>query len=115
MNSLFTAASALIVFAWSGVAAVADGRQDPRPGAGIALAQADASMTDGEVRKVDKGNRKITLKHGEIKHLNMPGMTMVFQVKDPALLDRIKPGDKVRFHAEQVNDTLIITTIEPAS
>ena len=54
-----------------------------------------AEMTDGEVRKVSKDTGKITLKHGEIKNLDMPPMTMVFQVKDPGLLDKVKPGDKV--------------------
>jgi Cu(I)/Ag(I) efflux system periplasmic protein CusF len=65
------------------------------------LAQ-DADMTDGEVRKIDKAQSKITLKHGEIKNLDMPGMTMVFQVKDKAMLDKLAPGDKVKFKA--VND-----------
>ncbi len=62
-------------------------------------APAAADMTEGEVRKVDKGAGKITLKHGEIKNLDMPPMTMVFGVKDPALLDLVKPGDKVLFKA----------------
>ena len=71
-------------------------------------------MSSGEVRKIDKGAGKITLKHGEIKNLDMPPMTMVFQVRDPALLDKAKPGDKVRFTAEQKDGAIIITTIEPA-
>ena len=83
---------------------------DQLPGAKIA--QVDASMTDGEVRKVDKEAKKITMKHGEIKNLGMPGMTMVFQVKDPALLDKVKSGDKVRFHAESVNGAIVLTQIE---
>ena len=62
-------------------------------------APAAADMSEGEVRKVDKGAGKITLKHGEIKSLDMPPMTMVFGVKDPALLDQVKPGDKVLFKA----------------
>ena len=58
-------------------------------------------MTDGEIRKVDKETKKITIKHGEITNLDMPGMTMLFQVKDPAMLDMVKPGDKVKFRAEK--------------
>ncbi len=73
-----------------------------------------AIMTDAEVRKVDKDNGKITLKHGEIKNLEMPGMTMVFQVKDPAMLDKVKSGDKVRFTAEKIGGALVVTSIEPA-
>jgi len=79
----------------------------------IVVAQADTTMTDGEVRKIDKDNRKITLRHGEIRNLDMPAMTMVYHVKDRALLERVKQGDKVRFHAEQVNGAIVITALEP--
>src|SRR4051794_23597999 len=65
------------------------------------------SMTDAEVRKVDKETQSITLKHGEIKNLGMPGMTMVFQVKDAAVLDNIKAGDKVRFSAENIDGSIV--------
>ena len=58
-----------------------------------AFALASSHLTDAEVRKVDKPAGKITLKHGEIKNLEMPGMTMVVQVKDAALLDKVKAGD----------------------
>lgn len=71
-------------------------------------------MADGEIRKVDKENKKITIKHGEIKNLNMPGMTMVFQVKDPSLLDKVKAGDKIRFSAEQSGSTILVTDIQAA-
>lgn len=77
-------------------------------------APASAEMTDGEVRKVDMDTKKITLKHGEIKNLQMPGMTMVFQVKEPAMLDQVKNGDKVRFSAEKVGGAFVVTNIEAA-
>jgi Cu/Ag efflux protein CusF len=80
----------------------------------LVLAQADA-MSEGEVRKVDKDAKKITIKHGEIKNLAMPPMTMVFQVKDPALLDQLKPGDKVRFEATDSGGALVIVRLERAS
>ncbi|MEO6746242.1 MAG: copper-binding protein [Caldimonas sp.] len=73
-----------------------------------------APMAEGEVRKIDKDTKKITLKHGEIKNLGMPGMTMVFQVKDPAMLDSVKSGDKVMFTADKVNGALTVTSIQPA-
>ena len=69
---------------------------------GKPVAQAAAEMTDAEVRKVDKEGGKLTLKHAEIKSLDMPAMTMVFVVKDKALLDKLKAGDKIRFKA--IND-----------
>ena len=79
------------------------------------MAQAEsADMTDGEIRKVDVENKKITIKHGTIKNLDMPGMTMVFQVKDPAMVDRVKPGDKVRFKAEKANGAIVVTDIQMA-
>ena len=75
---------------------------------------ASADMSEGEIRKVDMDNKKITLKHGEIKNLDMPGMTMVFQVKDPALLEKAKVGDKVRFKAEKSGGALVVTDMQPA-
>ena len=73
---------------------------------------AAADMTDGEVRKVDKAAKKITLQHGPIKNLDMPGMTMAFAVKDPALLDKVKAGDKVKFTAISVNGALVVTDLQ---
>jgi Cu/Ag efflux protein CusF len=72
-----------------------------------------ADLTEGEVRKVDKANSKITLKHGEIKNLDMPPMTMVFQVKNAALLDKFKAGDKVRFAAANENGKLVVLEMQP--
>ena len=71
-------------------------------------------MADGEIRKVDMDNKKITIKHGEIKNLDMPGMTMVFQVNDPAMLTTVKTGDKVRFKAEKSGGAIVVTEIQPA-
>lgn len=74
--------------------------------------QMSAGATDGEVRKIDKENNKITLKHSEIKNLEMPGMTMVFQLKDPAMLEMVKAGDKVMFKAEKANGAIVVTEIQ---
>ena len=79
-----------------------------------AMQPAKAEMTEGEVRKIDKDTKKITLKHGEIKNLGMPGMTMVFRVKDPAMLDAVMAGDKVMFNAEKAEGALVVTHIETA-
>ncbi|WP_293638398.1 copper-binding protein [Polaromonas sp.] len=75
---------------------------------------ASVDMTEGEIRKVDMSTKKITIKHGEIKNLDMPGMTMVFQVKDPALLEQVKAGDKVRFKAEKTGGAIVVTDIQSA-
>ena len=84
-------------------------------GAVFALsALAEAALTDGEVRKVDRSTGKITLKHGDIKNLDMPPMTMVFAVTDKALLDKVKAGDKVKFKADKDSSgQYIVTSIEP--
>jgi Cu(I)/Ag(I) efflux system protein CusF len=79
-----------------------------------ALAQTTLPFADGEVRKVDLATQKITLRHGEIKNLDMPPMSMVFQVKNPALLEGVKAGDKVKFTAEQIGGALVVTDLQPA-
>lgn len=80
--------------------------------AGAFAQAATAVQTEGEVRKIDKAAGKITLKHGEIKNLDMPPMTMVFTAKDPALLDKVKAGDKVKFHAEKEGGQYVVTELE---
>lgn len=78
-----------------------------------APAPADAAaMTTAEVRKVDKDGGKLTLKHDPIPNLDMPAMTMVFRVKDPAMLDQVKAGDKVRFAADRVGGQFTVIKIE---
>jgi Cu(I)/Ag(I) efflux system periplasmic protein CusF len=81
--------------------------------AATAAPQPAAAPSEGEVRKVDKATQKITIKHGPLANLDMPAMTMVFQVKDPAMLDRVKPGDKVNFEVEKIRGALIVTRLEP--
>lgn len=78
----------------------------------VAAAASDADMTNAEVRKVDKDAKKITLKHEDIKSLDMPGMTMVFQVKDTTLLDKTKAGDKVKFKVIKDGNAYVITDIK---
>ncbi len=75
---------------------------------------AAADMTDGEVRKIDMEGGKVTLKHAEIKSLEMPGMTMVFVVKDKAMLEKLKAGDKVKFKAVNDGGKFTVTEIQQA-
>lgn len=75
-------------------------------------AVATAELTEGEVRKIDKSAGKITLKHGEIKNLEMPPMTMVFGVSDPKMLDKVKQGDKVRFRAASQDGKFTVTEVQ---
>lgn len=75
---------------------------------------AAAEMSEGEVRKIDAAGKKITLKHGPLKNLDMPAMTMSFEVSDPAMLSKLKAGDKVRFVAANPGGKLTVTEIQPA-
>lgn len=79
----------------------------------LSFAAAASNLADGEIRRVDKDAQKITIKHGPLPHLGMDqGMTMVFRVKDPALLEQVKAGDHVRFDAEKTNGAYVVTRIE---
>ncbi len=101
--SLFAATS--VSFAASHAAA---------PAATASAAASALPMVSAEVRKVDLENKKINLKHGEIKNLDMPGMSMVFQVKNVAMLENIKAGDKVMFTADKVDGAFMVMSIEKA-
>ncbi|MBB6558734.1 Cu/Ag efflux protein CusF [Acidovorax soli] len=102
------AAAMLSLAALLPVAAMAQAAPD------AAKSSAAASMTDGEVRKIDKDASKITIKHGDIKHLEMPGMTMVFNAKDKALLDKVQVGDKIRFMVVSEGGKMVVTDIQAA-
>ncbi|HEU5293860.1 MAG TPA: copper-binding protein [Burkholderiaceae bacterium] len=77
-----------------------------------ASAPSIAAMADGEVRKIDKAQAKVTLRHGPIANLDMPSMTMVFKVADAKMLDAISEGDKVQFAADKVNGVYTVIAIK---
>jgi Cu(I)/Ag(I) efflux system periplasmic protein CusF len=82
---------------------------------GKPMAQAaTGEMTAGEVRKVDKEGGKLTLKHADIKSLDMPAMTMVFAVRDKAMLDKLKAGDKIKFKAVNDSGKYTVTELQTA-
>lgn len=83
---------------------------------GLAAASAawGQALTSAEVRKVDKAQARITLRHAEIKNLDMPPMTMVFRIKDVRQLEKLAPGDKVLFSAEKIEGNYVVTQIEAA-
>lgn len=76
----------------------------------VAPAYAQQGSASGEVRRIDAAAGKITLKHGSIEGLDLPGMTLVYII-DPVLLVDIKPGDKVKFTAERRNSDYVIIKI----
>ena len=118
MNTIKNLTAALAVAAATVFAgnALADGKDHDHGKAEAmkSMPMADADMTNAEVRKVDKDAKKITLKHEAIKNLDMPGMTMVFQVKDAALLEKTQAGDKVKFKVVNEGGAFVVTDIQPA-
>lgn len=78
----------------------------------VKAADHTASLSEGVVKKVDKAQGKLTLRHGPLQNLEMPGMTMVFRVQDANWLDQVKPGDSVRFLADRVNGVFTVTALE---
>ena len=77
-----------------------------------AKAPAAAALTAGEVKKVDLEAKKLTIKHGPIDNLKMPPMTMVFRVKDPAMLEGLAPGSRIRFRAEEAEGGYLVTKLQ---
>ena len=102
----------LVATAFVAISAAALAQQSPPNPQPILLAAAAQAMTDGEIRKVDLDTKKITIKHGELKNLEMPAMTMVFQVNDPAMLTKVKVGDQVKFRADKVKCAFTVMEIE---
>ena len=79
-----------------------------------ASALANPVLAEGEIRKVDKEAGKLTIRHGELKDLSMPPMTMVFRVQDKEMLSQVAAGDKVRFAAARMDGGLTVTRLEGA-
>ncbi|MFV0663318.1 copper-binding protein [Denitromonas sp.] len=77
------------------------------------MAEQHAQMSDGEIKKLDAGKGRVTIKHGPLHNLGMGAMTMTFQA-DGAMLKNHKPGDKVRFLAEDRDGKLTVTSMEAA-
>lgn len=84
-------------------------------GANQMMAQADTALSEGTVKKVDKAAGKVTIAHGPLENLGMPGMTMVFRVKDAAWLEQMKAGDRIRFLADRVDGAFTVVRYEPAN
>ena len=77
------------------------------------MAAGTSAMAEGEIRRVSKGSKKLTIKHGEIENLDMPPMTMAFEVSDEKMLEMVKKGDSVKFRAESINGKMVVTEIAP--
>jgi Cu(I)/Ag(I) efflux system protein CusF len=99
--------------AWVGTAPLAAPQSMKEPAMLVAqVAKSPIPMTQGEIRKVDKDAGKLTIKHGPLTNLEMPAMTMVFRVKDPSMLEKVKEGDKVKFVASRENGEITVILLE---
>lgn len=92
----------------------AQGAHDSHAGHGTQATAPAEAMATGEVRKIDRAQGRITLRHGPLPNLGMGAMTMVFRVADPALLEQIQEGDAVRFRATRENGALTVQALERA-
>ena len=112
MKPLFSVISLLALALANPLFAAAE--HDAHHQAGSSAGSVKAAASEGTVKKIDKAGGTITIKHGPLANLGMPPMTMAFRVSDPAMLDKVKAGEKVSFTAENVGDALTVTALEPA-
>ena len=119
MKTLCTTLAAGLLLLCAGTASAqshtgtADHAHHDAPPQASAPAQ-QAPLSDGEITRWDPRTLRVTLRHGEIRNLEMPPMTMVFRVQDPGVVGSLQPGDKVRFRAEQVGGAYHVVHIEKA-
>lgn len=111
MNKLATLALAALLSGPAAAQGTPSGSHDAHHPSPSSAAPASGDYSDGEVRRVDRDAQKITLRHGPIPSLGMPDMTMVFRVSDAAMLDAIRPGDKVQFKADRVGGQYTVTEL----
>nr|WP_180317480.1 copper-binding protein [Delftia acidovorans] len=111
--ALRLALAAALIPAWAGAQATAhDHEAHGAQSAEAAPAAASQDLSEGEVTRWDARTSKVTLRHGELKNLGMPPMTMVFQLRVAAPEPALKAGDKVRFRAEQDQGAFVVTQLE---
>ena len=117
MKTLIAAAliAAFIAFTWYLLPSPPRADFEAASGGHAGHAGDPAAVSEGVVLSVDRAARSVTINHGPLRNLGMPPMTMGFQVADPAMLDRLKAGDKVKFHADAVGGALTATSIEIAN
>jgi Cu/Ag efflux protein CusF len=122
MKSIPTLALATALFLPSAFAILPAAAQTAAPAANMPMGGMNhsggmhhgAEMAEGEIRKLSKDTGKLTIKHGPIKSMDMPPMTMVFTAKDQAMLDRVAEGDKIRFVVVDEAGQMVVTDIQPA-
>lgn len=110
-RNLAALAALSLVVTWAAIAPAWGADHQHSAAATSSKPGAKDDLTSGEIRRVDKANKGLIIRHEDIKNLQMPGMTMPFRVKQPNMLEGLKDGDKIRFRAEQVGADLVVTEI----
>lgn len=105
---------AIAVYAWVSLPSLPSPQGEGASGGHANHGGDPAALTDGVVVAMNRPARSLTISHGPMANLGMPAMTMGFEVADPALLEGIRPGDKVRFHADVVGGAFTVMKIERA-
>lgn len=85
---------------------------DAQEQAAPATTSVTAAMSEGEIRRINKETGKVTIKHGPLKNLNMPAMTMLFLIEPPTMIDQIKEGDKIKFVADKVGGEFVVKSLQ---
>lgn len=107
--------AAFATFAWLSLPAPRP-ETAPQPGGHATGHGGDpGAFADGVVVSVDEAASNVTISHGPLYNLGMPSMTMGFRVGEPALLTRMKPGERIRFRADVVHGALTVTGLEAIS
>ena len=101
-----------LAVAATSLVAIAQGADSSVAHALTPLSANDPAVSTGEVRKVDRESGTLTLRHGPLRNLGMPGMTMVFRVAHPVWLTTLREGDQVRFIADNVGGQLTVIRLE---
>lgn len=113
MKNLIAASLAALATGFIAPAMAADGHDSHEHEALRAPAAAEAPLTEGIVKKVDKSVGKVTISHGPLPN-GMPAMTMVFRVKEAAWIEKMREGQKIRFAAGQIDGAMTLLKFEPA-
>ncbi len=109
--------AALIAWIGSPVSAAPGHQGNERAGSATRRAGSPSGVprSEGTIKELDRAAGKVTIAHGPLTNLDMPRMTMVFRVRDSAMLERIKPGDRIRFTADRTDGAFTVTQIEAAN
>lgn len=80
---------------------------------GVPAEGGELPKVGAEVRRVNPRANTLSLRHEAIPNLDMPPMTMVFQVGDPGFLEGVAAGDRVWVTIDQIDGAYTVLSVEP--